>query len=180
MSRKLLIGAGLIMAIGIAFIVGQRNYLKRDNPKDEAVFSHPDFNLKVDYCRPSRKGKTIFGEGGVVPYGKIWRTGALESTEITLSQDFLIKGHRLPAGSYSIFTIPDKNGWTVIFNSELNQWTIFDYSSSNDVLRVTLPSTTLDEIVETFIIDFNEENGLVNMELKWENTLVTVPFTLVN
>jgi hypothetical protein len=82
-------------------------------------------NVKVTYGQPSKKGRVIFGD--LVPYGEVWRTGANEATEITFSSDVVISGKTIKAGTYTLFTIPQKNTWTIILNSELKQWGSYGY-----------------------------------------------------
>ena len=111
-------------------------------------------------------------------YGQVWRTGANEATQVEIASDVYVNNQKLKAGAYSLFTIPEESGWTIIFNSELDQWGAFDYDVGLDVLRVHVPMQTTSETVELFTINFVESDTAVNMELRWGNTLVTVPFTL--
>jgi hypothetical protein len=92
--------------------------------------------ITIDYSRPAVKGRTIWGD--LVPYGKVWRTGANEATRFTVSQDVMIDGNKLAAGSYSLFTIPTEKEWTVIFNKVAEQWGAFNYDDSQDALRITV------------------------------------------
>ncbi len=146
------------------------NFAHDRKPGDKAI-------IRVTYSRPAKKARTIFGD--LIPYNKVWRTGANESTEIKFYQDVVLAGQPVKAGTYSLFTIPGEKEWTIILNSDLDYWGAYSYKAANDVLRVTAPVTALTDVVENFSIQF--ENKGVNkgvMKLAWDNTLVTVPFTL--
>jgi hypothetical protein len=145
----------------------------QESPRESASGSINGATIKIDYGSPSVKGRKIWG--GLVPYDKIWRTGANPVTEIETSKDLKIEGKPLPAGKYSIFTIPGEKEWKVIFNSETGQWGIKDDGSANDdqakdVLTVTVKPEKSKEFKEhlTFMID---QNGFA---LVWENLAVPV------
>ena len=131
--------------------------------------------VKVTYCRPAKKDRTIFGEGGdvLVPYGQIWRTGANEATEITLTKDVLINKHRLKAGTYTIFTIPEKDKWKVIFNSDLGQWGAYNYNPEKNVLVIDAEVSEMDVSYEPFTIEFQLQDGKTNVLMMWDKTKAT-------
>jgi len=122
----------------------------------------------LEYGRPNVKGRTIWG--GLVPYGKVWRTGANEATTITFSADVTVEGEKLAAGTYGLFTLPGKDEWVVIFNKVANQWGAFEYDAGQDALRVTVAPQASEENVEAmdFVIDGS------SVVLRWEK--LTVPF----
>ncbi|MEQ9413416.1 MAG: DUF2911 domain-containing protein, partial [Cyclobacteriaceae bacterium] len=93
---------------------------QRTSPLSITTSRYKDTYVKIVYSQPQKKGRAIFGK--LVPYGKVWRTGANEATEITITGDILVDGKELKAGTYSIFTIPNENTWTVIFNTDLGLW----------------------------------------------------------
>jgi len=95
--------------------------------------------VRLTYGRPSMEGRTIFAEEGLVPYGEVWRTGANEATTISFSSDVTIEGEPLSAGTYSLYTIPGPDTWTLIFNNVANQWGT-NYNESKDALRVEVSS----------------------------------------
>ena len=111
---------------------------------------------KVVYSRPQKNDRVIFG--GVVPYGKVWRTGANENTEIRFYQDVIMGGSRVKAGTYSLFTIPGKDSWEIILNSDTDYWGAFSYNEENDVLRVTVNPSINQDAVEAFTILFETQN----------------------
>jgi hypothetical protein len=110
----------------------------------------------------------------LVPYGKIWRTGANEASEITFYQDTEFGGQQVPAGTYVICTIPGKDKWTIILNKNLNVWGAFQYSQSADLLRFDVKPTTAAEVLEPFSIAFDQGPNKA-MVLGWDTTRVRIP-----
>jgi hypothetical protein len=131
--------------------------------------------IKVVYGRPQKKGRAMLG--GMEPYGKVWRLGANEATEIKLYRDITFGGKKVNAGTYTIYAIPTAEKWTIIFNTKLDTWGAYSYEESKDVARVEVPVGKTDAEVEALTIDFNGKPGSGNMLFAWENTLVTLPFT---
>lgn len=128
----------------------------------------------IAYGSPGAKGRRIFG--GLVPYGRIWRTGANEATTVTVTRDVLVEGKRLEKGTYSLFTVPKEAEWTLIFSRDDNQWGAYDYDVEEDVLRLTVPSREA-SFRENFWIGFDEisPDGLhAVLVLHWERTRVGV------
>jgi len=113
-----------------------------------------------------------------VPYEKVWRTGAIEATEIKLYQDVKFGSKKLKAGRYSLFTIPAEKEWTIIFNADLDYWGAYSYNPENDVLRISAQSQILTKVVEAFTIQFEKkDDGTAVMKITWDKTLVEVPFS---
>jgi len=129
--------------------------------------------VRVVYGRPQKKGRTMLG--GTEAFGKVWRTGANETTEIRLLKEVTFGDKVIPAGTYSLYTIPDKTEWTIIFNSKLDTWGAFEYDETKDVARFKVPAGTSDADVEAFTITFDGANGTATMILAWEKTLVKIP-----
>jgi len=130
--------------------------------------------VKVVYSRPARNGRDIFGS--LVPYGKVWRTGANENTEITFYQDATVGGKKVKKGTYSLFTIPAADSWTIILNSDVDRWGAYSYNEKNDVLRVNAKPESREADVENFTIQFaGTDNRSGTMNLAWDKTLVSVP-----
>lgn len=133
--------------------------------------------VHLEYSRPSAKGRTIFGD--LVPYDKLWRTGANAATKVTFSENVVIEGQDLEAGSYALFTIPGEDEWTIIFNTDTEQGGTGNYDEEKDALRVTVKPQALSQHVETFTIGINDiTSSSATMNLRWENTQVIVPFTV--
>ncbi len=132
-------------------------------------------DVTVVYSRPSVKGREIFGE--LVPFGKLWRTGANMNTTVEFSSEVTIAGKKLAAGKYSLFTIPSSDSWEIIFNSKNDHSGTNGYSEKNDVLRTTVKVQDAD-MTESFTIDINniapESAAIV---LMWNKTKVVIPFT---
>jgi hypothetical protein len=130
--------------------------------------------VSITYSRPSVHGRTIWGE--VVPWGQIWRTGANEAATITFTDDVKVEGQELAAGTYGLFTIPDQEEWTVIFNSVAEQWGSFNYNRDLDSLRIKVKPRKAPH-QETFQIDIPEiGSDTLVIRLRWEE--VEVPFTV--
>ena len=131
-------------------------------------------DVEVSYARPSMRGRKIFG--GLVPYDALWRTGANQSTLITFSTSVVFCGVSLPAGKYSLMTIPSAKNWTIILNQSTDLWGIEGYSESNDVARIPVVPNRMDSSVETMTLEMGEitlDKAVLTM--KWENTQVSMP-----
>jgi hypothetical protein len=142
-----------------------------DRKKDDKAI------IRVTYSRPSRNGRELFGSK-LAPYGKVWRVGANEATEIRFYQDVTLGGKPVKAGTYSLFAIPEKEAWTIVLNSDLDYWGAYSYRQEADVLRVEAVVAALKESVESFTIQFKDEGkGKAVMMLAWGTTLVSLPVT---
>ena len=124
-------------------------------------------SVVLEYGRPNAKGRDLWG--GLVPYGKVWRTGADEASTITLSDDVEVNGEPLAAGTYALFTIPGENSWTVIFNKTAKQWGAFRYDEGEDALRVEVQPGS-GEYIES--MDFQIEGSQV--VLRWGDMRVPI------
>jgi hypothetical protein len=131
-------------------------------------------DVTIDYHRPSVKGRAIWG--ALVPYGKVWRTGANEATMISFSDDVTIDGKPLPKGTYSLHTIPGPSEWTIIFNKVAKQWGSFTYKAEEDALRVTAKphAAPMTEAMEFVVPSLTPDNA--TFEIRWEK--LAVPFTV--
>jgi hypothetical protein len=141
---------------------------KPASPKSEISGKVGAATVKITYCQPSARNRKIMG--GLVPYGEVWRTGANEATTLEFDKPVKFEGKDLPAGKYSLFTIPGENEWTIILNKDSKQWGAYKYNDKDDVLRVTVKPTKTPAFVETF----NISTGKDEIVLKWENTAVPV------
>lgn len=178
----------IFFAIGVVVItilVLVVNYIQLKNeksysPEEEVFYSDGELKLKVFYNRPYKKNREIFG--ALIPYGKVWRTGANEATIFETNKTITIEGKKLNPGKYSFWTIPDSTTWTVIFNSESGQWGINHKGEANrnpdlDVLTVPVHAATQDRVFEQFTIAFEKVGEEAEMVLLWDNTVVAVPFS---
>ncbi len=184
---KWLLGIILVLGILLFFVVFpyMKAQTKKNSPQSTVTVAETvngkNFTLSVAYSKPFKKGREIFG--GLVPYGKVWRTGANENTVFTTDKDLTINGKNLPAGTYSLFTIPEKDKWTVIWNKKQYAWGInFDQTSpripAEDALQVHVPVETQNPPLEQFNISIEKGTNLMSMVLAWDAVKVTVPMGL--
>lgn len=133
-------------------------------------------DIEIAYSRPSARGRPIFG--GLVPFNEVWRTGANARTRLSFSTPVKLNGTDIPAGDYSLFTIPGETEWTVIINKDIKS-SPFDYQASNDVARFTAPVVNLPEHIETFTIVINAiRDDSARIDLLWEHTCVPIHLSL--
>ncbi|MCO5050711.1 MAG: DUF2911 domain-containing protein [Verrucomicrobiae bacterium] len=132
-------------------------------------------DIEIVYSRPGVKDREIFG--GLVPYGKVWRTGANSATRISFSTDVKLNGHDVPAGAYELFTIPDENEWTIIINKGTGQWGAFQYDEKQDFLRFKVKPRQRARSVETFTIGIsNIRDEYATISLAWDKTSIPIKF----
>jgi hypothetical protein len=130
-------------------------------------------DIEINYSRPSMRGRTVFG--GLVPYGKVWRTGANSATRISFSTPVKVNGTELAAGSYEVFTIPAQDEWTVIFHQPKSQWGAYTYDQANDVARVKAKPVALPNPIETFTIQVSTiTDRSATLYFAWEKVRVPV------
>jgi len=128
--------------------------------------------VKTDYSSPRMKGRKIFGE--LVPYGKVWRTGANEATTFVPSADVTVGGKKVPAGSYTIFTVPNADKWTLIINKKTGEWGIPYKYESDELARVDMKASKLTSPLENFTISYEKSGGGCTMQIEWETTRASV------
>ena len=172
--KRVLIGAlVLIVLLFVGFKVMQMN-TKKHSPEDTVTFAMDQTQVTVKYCRPFKKARVIFGD--LVPYGEVWRTGANEPTTFTTNTTLKIQGQPLEPGTYTLWTIPGPEEWTVIWNSKMYPWGItMDQKASREeefvVVKAVVP-VQRNEQVEQFTIRFEEQGP--TMVLEWDATRVAV------
>lgn len=137
-------------------------------------YKNPSKIVKVTYSRPQLKGRNLTD---LTPYGKVWRTGANEATEITFYKDLNFGQTKIKAGTYTLYTIPEKDKYTIIINKDLNVWGAFFYKPENDVARLTVPVTEGNEPLEAFSMVFTKSDNGILLNLGWDKVRVAVPFT---
>jgi hypothetical protein len=130
--------------------------------------------ITIDYSRPSVRDRVIFGD--LVPYSKIWRTGANASTKIKFKDDVTLEGHEVPAGEYTLYTIPGKDEWTIIIHTVTTYWGVGkDYKETDDLVRFKVKPITLNHKIETMAIEVSDITAnACNLEIKWDHTLVKI------
>lgn len=130
---------------------------------------------RVVYSRPQKNGRTLFGD--LVSYGKVWRLGANEATEIEFFKDVNITGKKVKKGRYTLYALVDTDKWTMILNKETDTWGAFKYDMSKDVLRIPVPVEKQAEITEAFSIEFEKAPKGANLVINWDDVLVKLPIT---
>ena len=174
----------LIMLVAFSCVNAQEKSKKHKGmsatEEKERVSKHSTVSnglMSVTYGQPSKKGRVIFAPDGLAPFGKVWRTGADEATEVTFKKDCIFGDKRIKAGTYSLFTVPYAGEWMVVLNSELGQWGAFGYDKvkNKNVVEIYVPIEALNAEVETFTIA-TEPAGL---RMSWDKTSVFVPVKVI-
>ncbi|MDX1774408.1 DUF2911 family protein [Oceanihabitans sediminis] len=148
------------------------------SPKKTVVFQVEDLKLEVFYNRPSKRNREVFG--ALVPYNKVWRTGANEATTFETNKALKIGNDSLPAGKYTLWTIPNDTTWNVMFNSKQYKWGV-DMEMKPmrkpefDVINVSVPVKKLETTVEQFTIGFDNSTDNLSLTMAWDDTMVVVP-----
>jgi len=178
-KTKTLIGALAITAFSFAGLNTQAQQLKVPAPSPAQTVKQ-NFALgevSFDYSRPGVKGRVIFGD--VVPFGKIWRTGANSTTKITFTDDVKLEGNDVKAGTYGLYTIPNKDSWDIMLYKDLTLGgNVADYKQENEVLRLKVKSTVLTNKIESFTMNLADVLPTsATIELLWENTRVPIMIT---
>jgi hypothetical protein len=145
----------------------------RPSPPASATCNFADGkSIKVNYSSPRAKGRKIYG--GLVPYGEVWRTGANEATSFVTDTALTIEGKDIPAGSYTIFTVPNADKWMLIVNKKTGEWGIPYKYQSDELARADMSVSKTSGPVENFTISFHEMGTGCHMYLDWENTRATI------
>lgn len=178
MKSKLTISLHFTLALLFAAstAVGQQIDTPSPSPSSTVNQKVGLVDITIDYSRPGKKDRVVFGD--LVPFGDLWRTGANSATKISFSDDVMINDKTLGAGSYALLTVPEENEWKINFyNYESPSWA--SYTEKTPVLSTTVTPEKMDQIVETFTIDINNiRNEGASLDLIWENTRVSIPFSV--
>lgn len=170
-----LIPCVLLVALGLQ---GNAQGLKMPQASSAQTITQ-EFGLgtvTVKYSRPNVKGRKVFGD--LVPLGKVWRTGANSATLITFTEPVQLEGNAVPAGQYALFSIPNKNEWTIILNKKVQQWGAYEYDQAEDFLRFTVKPAAAAQKVESFAIGFSDVMPTsAQLHLRWDNVDVPVKMT---
>jgi hypothetical protein len=154
---------------------------KRPSPpaSTECKFSDGK-TIKIDYSSPRAKGRKIFGEASekaLVPYGEVWRTGANDATTFVTDANLNVGGKDVPAGNYTIFTIPTADKWTLIVNKKTGEWGIPYKYESDELARVDMRVSKTSALVENFTIAFDQSGSKCTLRMEWENTRAWIDIT---
>jgi Protein of unknown function (DUF2911) len=151
----------------------QQDKSKRPSPAEQAQCKFSDGKtITVDYSSPRAKGRKIFGD--LVPYGQVWRTGANEATTFVTTAALTVEGKDVPAGSYTIFTVPEKDKWTLIINKHTGEWGIPYKYESEELARAPMSVSSAGSPVENFTISFDQSGSSCTLKMSWETTQASV------
>lgn len=178
MLKKIIIG--MVIGIVLYFAYGVLT-TRSHSPLANVEGTSGELTVSVDYCQPYKKGRLIFGEeekDALVPFGKYWRLGANDATEISFNQDVNFAGEALKAGRYRMYAVPDANSWEVSLNSQLGEFGYFEPDYSLDVLKVDVPVQTSAQELEQFTMTFDSDSTGLTLNMAWDKTQVSVPITL--
>jgi Protein of unknown function (DUF2911) len=179
MRKKIFIVIGiLLLAVVVYFVYGILTS-RSLSPSETKSISHQGLDVKVVYGRPYKKGRLIFGEekdDALVPYGKYWRLGANEATEITFNKDVAFGDIPVKAGSYRMYAVPQPEAWTLTLNSEVGKFGYFEPNYAMDVGKLDVSVDTAPAETEQLTITLDpDSSGVITMNIVWDKTLVTVP-----
>lgn len=170
----------LILILG-GFTASAQDFQDLDKSPMDAVITRNQDNsplARIIYSRPKKNNRVIFGN--LVPYNEVWRTGANEATEITFYEDVLFNELEIEAGTYTLYTIPEKEKWTIILNENINVWGAYSYDESLDVARTDVPTKNTAATVEDFSITFKASDGGSDLLMGWDDTFVEIPIRGIN
>jgi len=168
----------LLFAVAFSFLATSEAQLKTPAPSPAQTVKQ-EFglsNVELSYSRPGVKGRKIFGD--LVPYGKVWRTGANGATTLTFGDEVTIGGTKIPAGKYGLLTIPNKKNWTVIISKQTDVTNPAAYKEESDLVRFSAPVLKVKDANETFAITFEDVKPTsMNLRISWADQAVEVPIT---
>lgn len=184
MKRSILASIGLVLCS--LFCHAQLNLPAVDkSPMDMCYFpvNYPQLKVqdkatetpvaRVIYSRPNREGRTIFGS--LVEYGRLWRMGANEATELEIYKPVTIGGKKIPKGRYTLYAIPNEKTWTFILNKDTDTWGSFKYNPARDIVRVDVPAHRMETSTETLTMTFEQQNGIINLWVAWDTVKAALP-----
>ena len=161
---------------GLLFADAQSLTTPQPSPTQNVKQNFGLSSIELSYSRPGIKGRTVFGD--LVPYGKVWRTGANNATTLTFGDDVMIGGVKIPAGKYGLLTIPEASEWTVIISKQTDVTSPNDYKADQDMVRVKVTPSELPFSVETFTIMFNDmKSNSCELALVWDKAYVALPIS---
>lgn len=162
-----------LMILFSTFAVAQQDKSKRPSPPGTAEVTLNGKKITIDYSRPSLRGRHVGQE--LAPYGKVWRTGANEATTLKTEANLNIGGTQVPAGTYTLYSVPSEGTWKLIINKQTGQWGT-EYDEKQDLARVDMQSSKTTSPIEQFTISFDKKgNDAADLVLEWENLRLTVP-----
>ena len=175
MRKPIIIGGILIATLGGAGValLAHQDKSSRPSPPAKAECKLSDGKtITIDYSSPRAKGRKIFG--GLVPYGQVWRAGANEATTFVTSSDITVGGKTVPAGNYTIFTVPAENKWTLVISKKTGEWGTAYPGPDNDLARIDMKVSKTSAPVENFTIAFDQSGTGCTLKMEWETTEASV------
>ncbi len=170
--KKIILSA--LAIAGFAMLTNAQVKMPAPSPTQTVKQEFGIGTVELTYSRPAAKGRKIFGD--LVPYNKLWRTGANAATKIVFSEPVEIGGKKLDSGTYVLYTIPGIDTWVVIINKGLKNWGIDGYKESEDVIRFNIEPVKNKKKAESFTMEFNDVKATsCSLDIKWEKTLVSIP-----
>jgi hypothetical protein len=179
MSRKVVI---ILIAVVVLAVISFLFFSKgnRASPPGHVELSHEGLDISISYSRPSVKGRAIFGteeDGALQPFGKYWRLGANEATEITFNKNVNFNGKSIDAGTYSMYAVPGVESFTIILNSEIKKSGAPEPDHNKDILRVEVPVQKATTSTEQFTISMEPMGPTINIIFDWATTRLVIPVT---
>ena len=163
----------IVVVVSFAWTQQPQDKSKRPSPPGTAEVTIGGKKVTIEYGRPSMKGRKVMGE--LVPYGQVWRTGANEATTLTTAADLNIGGVKVPAGTYTLYTLPSAGTWKLIINKQTGQWGTV-YNEDQDLARIDMKKEEITVPVEQFTISLDQKsNDSADLVMEWEKTRVSVP-----
>lgn len=169
------IAATLCLLLFGTLAVAQQDKTSRPSPPAKASCTAGDATINVDYSSPRAKGRKIFG--GLVPYGQEWRLGANEATTFVTSADVMVGGTKVPAGSYTLFAVPNADKWTLVISKKTGEWGVPYPGKDSDFARVDMKASALSSPMENFTITLDKTGSGCTMRAEWENSRASVDIT---
>ena len=164
----------IILVSGMIYIL----FINPASPRGSAEIVKDNLIMSVDYGRPYKKERLIFGnsdDGALVPFGKYWRLGANMATTFETNQKISFAGRLLDKGKYRMYAVPYKDSWKLTLNTEAGS---FGYNEPNyelDILSINVSTINMSELLEQLTIDFSQDSTSINLNLKWDRTIVSIP-----
>jgi Protein of unknown function (DUF2911) len=175
MHRRIALLTIVILAIATV-AAAQMDKSKRASPPASAECKLPDGKtIKTVYSSPRMRGRKIYG--GLVPFGQVWRSGANEATTFVTDTGLTVGGKEIPAGSYTLFTVPNESGWTLIINKKTGEWGIPYKWEGDELLRADMKVSKLPSPLEDFTISYEASGDMCTLNLDWESTRASAEFS---
>lgn len=165
----------LCLLLFASFAVAQQDKASRPSPPAKASCTAGEAAINIDYSSPRAKGRKIFG--GLVPYGQEWRLGANEATTFVTSAEVTVGGTKVPAGSYTLFAVPNADKWTLVISKKTGEWGVPYPGKDSDFARVDMKASALPSAAENFSISFDKSAAGCTLRVEWEKTRATVDIT---